>query len=104
MTRHPRMGAAEELKVPLREPSWNERATATMCENTGVYRLLWVNASGMRQLRRVGLLAVCGAITRRLLCVNVLKTKNRRRSWRVAVDGQDVVPSHRASDRLQGGL
>ena len=24
VTRHPRMGAAEELKVPLREPQWNE--------------------------------------------------------------------------------
>ena len=29
----------EELKVPLREPQWNERSTAGSRENTGVYRL-----------------------------------------------------------------
>ena len=43
MTRHPRMGAVEELLVPLREPQWNERPTANDRENTGVYRLLSVN-------------------------------------------------------------
>jgi len=47
MTRHPRMGAVEELKVALRERLWNERPTADIRENAGVYRLLWVNVSGI---------------------------------------------------------
>ncbi len=47
VTRHPRMGAAEELKVPLRERLWNERSTAGSREKTGVYRLLWVNVNGI---------------------------------------------------------
>ena len=71
----PRMGAVEEPEVPRRERAWNERATASYREKTGVYGLLWVNASGMRQLRQLGLFAVRGAVTRRLLCVNVLKTQ-----------------------------
>jgi hypothetical protein len=37
-TRHPRMGAVEELLVPLRERVWNERPTAMNREKTGVYR------------------------------------------------------------------
>jgi hypothetical protein len=41
------MGAAEEPSVPLRERAWNERPTASYREKTGVYRLLWVNASGI---------------------------------------------------------
>lgn len=50
VTRHPQMGAVEEPEVPLRKPQWNERSTATSREKTGVYRLLWVNVNGMRQL------------------------------------------------------
>ena len=46
-TRHPRMGAVEELRVPLREPQWNERPTVTSRENAGVYGLLWVNVNGI---------------------------------------------------------
>jgi hypothetical protein len=45
VTRHPRMGAVEELKVPVREPQWNERSTAGSRENAGVYRLLCVNVN-----------------------------------------------------------
>jgi hypothetical protein len=48
VTRHPRMGAAEEPEVPRRERAWNERATATRRENAGVYRLLCVNVCGMK--------------------------------------------------------
>jgi hypothetical protein len=40
VTRHPRMGAVEQPEVALREPSWNERATANAGENAGVYGLL----------------------------------------------------------------
>ncbi len=50
MTRHPQMGAVEEPEVTVGERVWNERATADNREKTGVYRLLWVNVSGMRQL------------------------------------------------------
>ncbi len=50
VTHHPRMGAAEELEVPRRERVWNEQATVNSRENAGVYRLLWVNVNGMRQL------------------------------------------------------
>jgi hypothetical protein len=46
-TRHPRKGAVEEPKVTVREPQWNERSTADDRENTGVYRLLWVNVHGI---------------------------------------------------------
>jgi len=49
-TRHPRMGAVEEPEVAVREPSWNERPRVNSRENTGVYRLLWVNVNGMSQL------------------------------------------------------
>jgi hypothetical protein len=44
-TRHPGTGAVEEPKVPLREPQWNERPTATRREKAGVYTLLWVNVN-----------------------------------------------------------
>ena len=64
MTRHPRMGAVEELKVPLREPQWNERPTAEWGENAGVYRLLRVNVNGINRLRRIGLFSVRGMATR----------------------------------------
>ena len=74
VTRHPRMGAVEEPKVPRRERLWNEQATATRCENAGVYRLLCVNVSGIRQLAANRRVLGSGAVTCRLLCVNVLKT------------------------------
>jgi len=41
------MGTVEELKVTLREPSWNERPTVAGCEKTGVYELLCVNVNGI---------------------------------------------------------
>jgi hypothetical protein len=41
------MGAVEELKVALRERLWNERSTDNIREKAGVYRLLWVNVSGI---------------------------------------------------------
>ena len=70
------MGAVEELKVPVREPQWNERSTAGSREKTGVYRLLCVNVNGINRLRRLGLFPVRGVATRRLLRVNVLKTQS----------------------------
>jgi hypothetical protein len=55
------MGAVEELKVPLRERLWNERPTADDRENAGVYRLLCVNACGIKQLRGKTLFGGCSA-------------------------------------------
>jgi hypothetical protein len=55
------MGAVEELLVPRRERLWNERATASSGENAGVYRLLCVNACGIKQLREKQALRWCSA-------------------------------------------
>ena len=81
VTRHPQMGAVDEPQVDVREHVWNECCRAIRPENAGVYRLLKVNVRGMRQLRRVELLAVYGTSTRRLLYVNVSKTQRPGRSW-----------------------
>ena len=49
-TRHSQNGSCGGTlgsPVPRREREWNERPTATGCENAGVYRLLRANASGI---------------------------------------------------------
>lgn len=61
LTRHPRMGAVGEPEVTVGERVWNERSTAGSREKTGVYRLLWVNVNGMRQLEANRRVLGCGA-------------------------------------------
>jgi hypothetical protein len=39
------MGAVEQPEVAVREPSWNEGATATTCENVGVRERVWNQAA-----------------------------------------------------------